>query len=449
MKIPAGCLIGLLLCPLAAHAASLSFTEARALLHERSDALRASEAHVESRREEMESLKMLGGPTAGVQAAEIGGQTRVKLSKSVPTPLGDMPVSINERYGFNGPRAAVTATWPLFTGGRISAQQEASRYAVDEASAQNRAVGVRLDAELIERYFGLQLALSVARLQRRMLEEQDRELARAVRFEQEGMISSVERMGVQVARDAAERASLKAQDDARVACLRLECLLRDADIGELATPLFVLGRPLEPMEEWVARAEARNPAIAEIEAKVRQADQGVAISKSAWSPQVGAFGQYSFIRHYQTPVEPVWLAGIGMNFTVWDAKDRLASFRSAKADLREAKAAQAETLNQVRTDAQVAWLATRNADRQYRLSASNVALARENLALKQKGFGEGLATALDMTEARNQLLAAEVERRRAAYEFVVNYALLHAIAGSMEEFAAVCENSAVPVEYEQ
>ena len=39
----------------------------------------------------------------------------------------------------NGPRVAATATWPIYTGGKISAMQDASKYAVDEAVAQKRA----------------------------------------------------------------------------------------------------------------------------------------------------------------------------------------------------------------------------------------------------------------------------------------------------------------------
>lgn len=51
-----------------------------------------------------------------------------------------------------------------------------------------------------------------------------------------------------------------------------------------------------------------------------------------------------------------------------------------------------------------------------------------------------------MTEARNQLMAAEVERRVAAFEFVTNYAVLHAIAGKMEEFMSPARKTVLQVE---
>lgn len=424
----------------------LSFSGARVLLHERSDALKASAARVESRREEMESLKLLGGPTISAQAFEVWGETRVDIDKSVPTPLGAMPVDIDEHYNFSGPRASVTGTWPLFTGGKIRAAQEASRYAVEEARAENRSQSEDLDAQLIGRYFGLQLARSVENLRRRTLDQQEQELARARSFEREGMISRVERMSVQVSRDAAQREWLKARNSARVARLELARLLREDAFGALTTPLFVLRRPLEPMERWVEAAVGNNPKIAAIEARMQQANQGVEAAKSSWSPQVFAFGQYSFIRHYQTMIEPNWIAGLGVNLTLWDSRDRLSGYRSARAGLRQVMAVKADAVNQVRTAAEVAWLTTRDAIEQYRLSASDVVLARENLELKSKGFGEGLSTALDVSEARDQLLKAEVGRRVAAYEFVVNYAMLHAIAGKMDDFLRAYETHDVLVE---
>ncbi|MBD5538689.1 MAG: TolC family protein, partial [Desulfovibrio sp.] len=113
-------------------------------------------------------------------------------------------------------------------------------------------------------------------------------------------------------------------------------------------------------------------------------------------------------------------------------------YQSARATLREARAGQAEAMNVVRTGAETAWINTQNAREQYSLTASGVALARENLKLKSEGFGEGLYTALDVTQARDQLLAAEVERRVAAFQFVVNYALLHLVSGTMPDFLKAC-----------
>ncbi len=425
----------------------LSFMVARSLLYEMSYKRKASSANVRSKEEARDSLKTLGGPTVTATAVQIAGQKEISFNSSVPVPvLGTIPIALSENVSLNGPRAMVTATWPIYTGGKITAAQEASKYAVDEALAEKRATGENLDAELAGYYFGLQLAVSIEKLQKAMLTQQDAELKRAIKFEKQGMISKVERMSVQVARDNTRRDYLKAQDNAKVARLQLQRLLRDDDFGKLTTPLFVIKKPLQPLKYWVDLSLANNPQIAVIQAKAQQANQGVEASKGAWKPDVFAFGQYNFIKHYQTIVEPNWIAGVGVNFTLWDAKDRRASIRSAEATLEQAEAGRAEAVNQIREATEVAWLRTNNAIEQYKLSASTVSLALENLKLKNKGFGEGMSTALDVTQARAELLKAEVGRRLAAFEFVSNYAMLHAIAGKMSDFMTAVNQKDVIVE---
>lgn len=209
----------------------LSFPVARDWLYERSDKLKASEEQVQSKRETQKSLETLGGPTVTLQAMQIAGQKKIDIDKSIPNPLAGAPlpiqlpgsfsVGVHEKMSLNGPRVAATATWPIYTGGKISAMQDASKYAVDEAEAQKRADSEDLDAQLAGYYFGTQLALSVERLQKDMLNHQDRELAKAKKFEKQGMISKIERMSVQVQRDNRNREYLKAKDNAKVARLQL------------------------------------------------------------------------------------------------------------------------------------------------------------------------------------------------------------------------------------
>lgn len=425
--------------------APVSFDRARSMLYERSHKLKADDALLESKRQASEALKTAGGPTLSIQAVQIAGQKEIDLDKnmSLPVPgslspmLGsslNVPLSLHEKYSLNGPRASATAFWPIYAGGKIEAGKAASKYEVDEAYAMKRASVEELDAQLAGYYFGLQLAVSVENLRRDMLAQQDKELKRALKFEKLGTISRVERMSVQVARDNMHREYLKAKDNADVARTQLMRLLQDTHIGELTTPLFVLNTPLKPLAYWQNEAFVHNPQLAMIDAKANRAAQGVKAAEAAWHPQVFAFGQYNFIKHYQTLVEPNWIGGIGVNITLWSAKDRRASVRSAEALVAQAEAGKAEALDAVKTNVEIAWLKTQNAIEQYRLAASTVALARENLELKSKGFGEGLTTALDVTEARNQLYAAEVGRRLASFEFVSNYAVLHAICGRMSEF---------------
>lgn len=426
--------------------ANLSFSKARDILHKNSDAIKAAGAETEASRENASSLKTLWGPTISAQAVELWGETHIDIDRKINTPLGSMPIKIDEHKNFNGPRASVTGTWPLFTGGKILAEQKAAQASAAEAKAKESSVRIDQDFKLIAYYFGLQLALSLEKVRKEMFSQQEKELARAKKFESEGMISKIERMSIQVSRDRSERDWLKAQDHARVAKIQLINLLRDNSVGKLSTPLFILKKNMEPLQHWLDLSLADNPQIAMLKAQVDRAEQGVNSARGNFSPDIFAFGQYSFIRHYQTLIEPEWMAGIGINLTLWDARGRMGRYKSAKSTARQARSLHAEAANQVKSDTEVAWQNSRNALSRYKLTEGNVRLANENLELKIIGFEEGLNTALDMTDAWTELAEAQVDRKLAAYEFVVNYAMLHAIAGKMDNFVQLASGKDLIVE---
>ena len=102
--------------------------------------------------------------------------------------------------------------------------------------------------------------------------------------------------------------------------------------------------------------------------------------------------------------------------------------------MTKAQAAHSEATNRINTAVETAYLRSSQARDQYRLTASTLELAKENLRLREKSFSEGLSTADEVNDARNKLLGAEVARRLAAYRFVAAWAALNGIAGTMNEF---------------
>lgn len=440
-------------CIAGADGSGLSFQAARVQMRARSDQLRGAAAAVEFLRQESNALSGLDYPRVIVNVGEVIGQKRVDLPVVLPGvdvgPIHTGPINLGSvpiGESISGPRASILGSYVIFAGGRIAAKQAAAAAAVDEARAGAEAEADLLDDELARLYFGVQLARSVEQLQGRMLAQQDEELARAEGFEKRGMISALERLAVQVARDAAARALVKSRADVRIAELRLSRLLRQEPLPPLTTPLFVVTRPLAPLDEWRGAALQANPVFAVVDAKRAQAEQLKRASIGAWLPDVFAFGQYNFVKSYLALPEPDWLVGIGINFTLVDNLDRPSAMAAADALVARADAARDDVTNRVSTGVEVAWRLSQEAAEQYRLTASGVTLARENLRLREKSFAEGLSAAVDVNEARSMLLLAETGRRLAAFEFAVAYAALHAVSGRMDDFAAQARGPDVAVE---
>lgn len=437
----------------ASSAAPMGFGDARVLLHERADIMAADRAEIARAESEAEAAKSLSGPKVEMDVKQVWGTKTVDLG--IDTGLGQLSglgiggvpgqiisglaqkynhVDIHFKEDIGGPRAAVTATLPIYTGGLITAQQNALNHKVSETRADRDMRENTLDAELAARYWGVQLARSVAALHRSVLEDQNEELRRAKRFEQKGLIAKVERLAVEVARDNAKRTLVSAESDVGVAEAELMRQLRETSLPELSSPLFVLTGDLGTLDQWQNRADAQSPAIRKMNALRAQAGEGISAAEASFKPKVYAFGTKNLIKHYLTLPEPDWMAGVGVTFTLWDNHDRFDKLNAARSVVTKAEAARSEAKNQVATAVEVAFLRVMQAREEFELTGSTVELARENLRLREASFAEGLSNAVDVDTARTKLTGAEVARRAAAYKFVVSWAMLHASAGAMPDF---------------
>ena len=417
---------------------ALDFSQARQLAHDRVDSIKVEAAETAKRESEAKSARSLHGPKIELDSKQIWGRKTldygtVNLGGLIPG-LHLPPIELYHEEDIGGPRAAINAQLPIYMGGAINAKVRAADEAVYESQARTQAQRDTVDTELAQKYFAVQLARSIERLQNEMLHQQELEVRKALRFEKTGTISRLERMAVEVNRDTAKRELLTAQTNRRVAESELAGLLREENVGELKTPLFVVTEDIGTLKSWQDKALGASPVLKSVVAQRRQAEQGVTAAKAAWHPQVYAFANYNMIKHYLTIPEPDWIAGIGLKFTLWDNKDRNASIAAANSLVTKAQAAHDEARNRIQTAVQTAYLKSNEAREAYRLTDSTLSLAKENLRLREKGFSEGLSTADEVNDARTKLLAAEIARRVAAYRFVVAWAMLNAACGDMNAF---------------
>jgi outer membrane protein TolC len=259
----------------AAESGLLSYEEARTALYEVSDSLKAGQAGVSHSQNEARAANTLGYPELSVSATEIFGEKSGTLEG---TPLGNLSFRDNLR----GPRSSISTTWPIYTGGRIRATQKGLAAGVEAANAELDHTEEDLDVLLAKEYFGLELAANVERTRVQALQQADRELERAIQFEKQGVIPRVERLSAQVSRDETAREQVRAQRDREIAEASLRRLLhRDTDLGT-STPLFISTQPLKPLTEWLRHATSSNPTLAVLEARRKQAEQGVSVEEARW-----------------------------------------------------------------------------------------------------------------------------------------------------------------------
>ena len=326
--------------------------------------------------------------------------------------------------------AGLGVVWPIYTAGRTAALTGASTARTQEAVADSILDTNELYNTLVERYFKAQLAIIAAYLRDDAYDTVQQVDHMAQRLLEEGFISRVDRLEAQSALAEAKSESVNANNDARLAMMALQRLLRTDYRIKPSTPLFVSSRPLPDVNYFQDLALNNHPGLQKVAAKRAQAQQLHALSDTGYKPTVMLYG-YS-----QVEKDPSWVAGISASWKLWGGLDKKASLASSNAKIRQADLSEIEVSDNLLLLVEKNWHDVNNAQSRYQALQSNVDLAAEVLRLRQLGLQEGLNTPIDVVQAQTQYLKARTEQAQAANTYVQSLAALMQSCGTPLAFNA-------------
>ena len=424
----------------------LSFPQALEGMRSSHETLRAAGQEAEQRREERAARKGLHWPKV-----ELSGQfTRIDepieidldpIRKAILTlhpqvPSSRVPPFVEEVQGESFWKADVHATWPIYTGGKIAAANRAAEARIADAGQQRRQAEQSLSSELVRRYFAARLASAAQGVREAVLAGLDRHLYEARRLEEEGLISRAERLHAEVARSEADRQVKRAGHDVAIARAALANILSEVSAGDPSSPLFVTAT-LGPLEDFQAAASRDHPAFARLAAQRDLAGQAVAAERARWRPDVYLFAKRELHEDGLTLLDPAWAGGVGATFTLFDGFARQHDAAAARLQLARVETIEARARRDVATLVEKRYFEVERAREQFEALAAELDLAVENLRVRTRAFEEGLATSLEVVDARLALSRAELERLASAYEFDVALADLLEASGQADRFEAL------------
>lgn len=423
----------------------LSFADAWQRLQQSNPALQAARSEVERRTAEHHATRSLQQPQidlAGAQTwidqpivIDLDPIRQVMLQLHPTVPSAALPPFVTTVQSATFLQGQVTAVLPLYAGGRIRAAQQAGAAGEAEAQASLAQTENSLFAELVRRYYGLQLARAVQVTRVTVLGGVEQHLHAAVRLEEEGFINRAERLHADVARAEARREKQKADRLVEIAGIALTGLLGAETVPAPDSPLFVLTSPLEPVDRFVAMSVAHQPVLDYLAARRAQATANIKAEKGRSRPEVYLFGKKELNRGDLTLLDPDWAAGIGVSFALWDRSGRPDRLRAARALERRAGYMETDTRRNLRTLVEKSHREVVSAQEQFATLDETLGLARENLRVRELAFQEGQSTSLDVIDAQLALARVETERAAAARDFVVALAVLLEACGDPAPFA--------------
>ena len=441
-------------------ASFLSLEQAQEILLQVSPKLAANQAAIVASEYQTDALKTIDNPFvfAQLSANAYNVQEDIDLSTlknevingvnnagantgDVIPPIPDLPNfgemvgdRIPDSYDFKRSGSTTGAglgfAWPVYTAGRTSALTGASDARTQEAVADSILDKNALYNTLIERYFKAQLAIIAAYLREDAYDTLQQTDHMAKRLYEEGFISRVDRLEAQSALADAKSESDNAHNDARLAMISLQRLLRTDYRIKPTTPLFVSSRPLPDVSYFQNLALKHHPGLQKVAAKRVQAEQLRKLSDTGYKPTVMLYG------YGQVEKDPSWIAGVSASWKLWGGLDKTASLASNDAKIRQADLSEIEVSDNLLLLVEKNWNDVNNAQSRYQALQSNVDLAAEVLRLRRLGLQEGVNTTIEVVQAQTQALKARTEQAQAANDYVQGLAALMQSCGTPLAFNA-------------
>ncbi|MFV0447147.1 MAG: TolC family protein [Vibrio sp.] len=439
-----------------AYSAPISFQQAWELLQQNNNSLAAERANVERYEHVANSKGNLNLPSITVganytrldnnitlsvqQVAESSAQS-IALSAFLSS-LGSFTSTITERDIFT---SSIRAVWPIFTGGRISAAQNAASGQKEEAQSQLAMETQARYEDLAKYYFSVVLAQQVLETRVSVEAGLTKHRDNAAKLEQQGQIAHVERLQADASLDKASVERKKAQKDLDIAQSALTEILGQTTQVEPDGMLFI-NQSLPPMNAFIDQTLNTYPGLNLLDAKEKQASSLINAEKGKYYPEVYLYGDYNLYEDdsLASQMTPDWLVGIGVSVPLLENTGRSDQMKAAQSAVSQVKYLKAQARQDLQVLVKKTYLEAEQALEEVTGLNSSLNLAQENLKLRQKAFAQGLSTSVDVVDAELYLASIKTQQYVASFNYLISLNKLLALTSEMDTFDTY-KKSAIPL----
>ena len=330
---------------------------------------------------------------------------------------------------------SATALWPIYTGGKIKAANQAAVIGQKEAGEVLRQKSGEVMSELAQRYFGLCLAKQAVNVRQDAFDGMEKHLQDALKMEKQGLIAHADVLNAQLYHAQAERELSKARHTAFIlnqALLNTMATNQDTDIDPV-TRLFYLDS-IEPVVYFKELALKNNPLLLQVASKKQLTEQGYNIEKSEMYPTIAMQGLYNVVNQDLSPYTPTWLVGVGAKWTLFDGSSRNRKMKVAAFKTDQVKEAEQKGQSDVVTALDKLYSELKMYKEQLSELTTAKSFAEEYLRVREKAFTEEMTNATDVVDARLALAKVRIERLEAMYGYDLTLAHILEYSGIPEQY---------------
>jgi outer membrane protein TolC len=332
----------------------------------------------------------------------------------------------------------IRASYPLYSGGRLSALEEVARGEARAATDDRRTAEIDLDLEVVNAYWSLVTAREAEDVLADAMKAYEAHLVDARNREEIGLAARNEVLAVRVERDRAELNLIRARNNADLAAAELARLL-DLPSGrpvEPADPLEPAVVPQLDVETLTQEALATRPERRAIESRIDAADSRAAVEHAARMPHVDLDGGYVYanpnprVLPLSDQWHETWFLGAAVSFRVFDGGRTRAARARAEARADSLRQRLEDLDRRIRLDVTSRVLEVRSAEAAIPVAERTVESARENLRVTRDRYREGLVPSSELLDAEVALQRAGLDRAETLARLRLALAALDRAVGS-------------------
>ena len=345
----------------------------------------------------------------------------------------EIPVGTQDNYNWT-----IEARQPLFTGGGLIANYQATKIGEDAAQIEETAKKQDIVQEVKIAYYDILRAQKILETARQSVEMLTAHRDVAQNYFQVGMIPKNDLLHAEVELANGKQALIKASNAVELTKARFNTILKRKIFAPVEIVDVLKYQPFEkPVEECFDIALKNRPELKIASLRARQAGKLVNAASSEYFPTLGLVANYG--RYGDNPsvagsdfkdAESWYVMGVASwNFWEWGkTKFRVDASRAKE---NQALDAQRELSDQIALEIKYASLILQEAEKQIAVSQKVIEQAEENFRISEERYKERVATYTEVLEAKTLLTKAKSEYANALGDYNINYAKLQRAMGTI------------------
>ena len=314
---------------------------------------------------------------------------------------------------------ALTASLPIFTGGKLSGQIEQAKanYKYNEVGVQRTYNEMR--STVTNGYFNM---LQMDNLQKLNAESVTR-LADHLKNVQAqydvGVVAKVDVLRSQVELANAKQTLIQAENNYQIAEANLNKIVGlPMDTTLKLDNILVYSAYDRTMEDCLAYAAEHRPELMQAKYNVDAAKGALKVARSGHMPQVSASASQAWSSDsWPGDDNGNWGVGVNVSLNVFDTGVTLSKIHGAEADLKKAEETYRDTVDSVNLDVRTNYLGLREAEKRINTTKLAVEQADEDYRIAQLRYMSGVGTNTDVLDAQVALTQAKTNYTQALYDY--------------------------------